>query len=331
MNKILTVVVPTYNMEKYLRRCLDSLIIKDENLFDTLEVLVVIDGGNDSSSNIAHEYQDKFPQVFRVIDKENGGHGSCCNVGIREGRGKYIHFLDSDDWFDEYNFPLYLQRLQKETSDVVVTQRMDEYVSSGTSEKHSFSSITYEKKYSFDEMRGKGFSFSLHEVSYNTDNLRKFDIRFQEKVSYDDTILRFAGFLGTNKLAFYDMVLYHYMLGREGQSVDMITFTRKFNQFYAQIEDLFMNYKRVRNVSEIQNEFLREVLNININWAYSQALKLPYTNSKLYLDKLDKLFNENKTNCGLTEMRSIRLYHRMPFALLHVICGILLKFKVISR
>ena len=61
MEKILTIVIPTYNMESYLRKCLDSLIIDDKDLFERLEVLVINDGSKDASSTIAHEYQDKYP------------------------------------------------------------------------------------------------------------------------------------------------------------------------------------------------------------------------------------------------------------------------------
>lgn len=69
MEKILTIVIPTYNMQDYLRRCLDSLIVPEEQM-KQLEVLVVNDGSKDNSSAIAHEYQDKYPGTFRVIDKE---------------------------------------------------------------------------------------------------------------------------------------------------------------------------------------------------------------------------------------------------------------------
>lgn len=82
MEKILTIVIPTYNMQDYLRRCLDSLIVPEEQM-KHLEVLVVNDGSKDNSSAIAHEYQDKYPDTFRVIDKENGNYGSCVNRGLR--------------------------------------------------------------------------------------------------------------------------------------------------------------------------------------------------------------------------------------------------------
>lgn len=99
MEKILTIVIPTYNMQDYLRRCLDSLIVPEEQM-QLLEVLVVNDGSKDNSSAIAHEYQDKYPGTFRVIDKENGNYGSCVNRGLKEATGKYIKILDADDWFD---------------------------------------------------------------------------------------------------------------------------------------------------------------------------------------------------------------------------------------
>ena len=84
MAKILTVVIPTYNMEKYLDRCLTSLIVTNNDLLERLEVLVVIDGAKDRSSEIAHSYQIRYPQTFIVIDKENGNYGSCVNRGVAE-------------------------------------------------------------------------------------------------------------------------------------------------------------------------------------------------------------------------------------------------------
>ena len=100
MAKILTVVIPTYNMEKYLDRCLTSLIVTNNDLLERLEVIVVIDGAKDRSSEIAHSYQIRYPQTFIVIDKENGNYGSCVNRGVAEATGKYIKILDADDWFD---------------------------------------------------------------------------------------------------------------------------------------------------------------------------------------------------------------------------------------
>ena len=97
MEKLLSIVVPVYNVEKYINKCLESLAVSEEQMAQ-LEVLVVNDGTPDNSAIMAKEFEKKYPQTFRVIDKENGGHGSCCNLGLKEAHGKYIHFLDSDDW-----------------------------------------------------------------------------------------------------------------------------------------------------------------------------------------------------------------------------------------
>ena len=99
MEKLLTVVVPVYKVEKYINKCLDSLVVPDKQM-ERLEVLAVNDGTPDNSALMAKEYEKKYPQTFKVIDKENGGHGSAWNRGVAEATGKYIKFLDSDDWFD---------------------------------------------------------------------------------------------------------------------------------------------------------------------------------------------------------------------------------------
>ena len=121
MNKILTVVIPTYNMEKYLRKCLNSLIIDDKDLLKSLEVLVINDGSQDSSSVIAHEYEQSYPEIFRVIDKENGNYGSCINRGLREATGKYIKILDADDSFDTKNFSVLLKNMASIDVDMFIS------------------------------------------------------------------------------------------------------------------------------------------------------------------------------------------------------------------
>ena len=87
MNKTLTIIIPSYNMEKYLDRCLSSLII-DDGLMDLLEALIINDGSKDRTSEIGHQYETKYPGTFRVIDKENGHYGSCINRGLTEAKGK---------------------------------------------------------------------------------------------------------------------------------------------------------------------------------------------------------------------------------------------------
>ena len=90
----LSIVIPVYNVEKYLRKCLDSVIVPGLNGY---EIVIVNDGAIDSSPAIAAEYAEKYPELVRLISTPNGGLGAARNVGIRSARGEYLVFLDSDD------------------------------------------------------------------------------------------------------------------------------------------------------------------------------------------------------------------------------------------
>ena len=102
MEKILTVVVPTYNAEKYLRDNLESFEIPE--LMQDIEILIVNDGSTDHSLEIVREYAERYPDTYRVITKENGGHGSGINCGIECALGTYFKVVDADDWVGKEAF-----------------------------------------------------------------------------------------------------------------------------------------------------------------------------------------------------------------------------------
>lgn len=266
MNKILTVVVPVYKVEPYINKCLESLVVP-EKLMTLLEVIVVNDGTPDNSAVMAKEFEKKYPDTFRVIDKENGGHGSCCNVGLREANGKYIHFLDSDDWFDE-NFPLYLERLAKEDADVVLTHCVLEYAKSGTCKVRHSLKLEYDKQYEFRSIPLDHLpfnTFSLHECSYSVDLLRRNGISFMEHCSYDDTILSLAPIPFVKQVSLYDLALYHYLLEREGQSMDKKIYAKKLSQSLDNIRFLFDHCNNVeKELDEATQKFCKKVLNLYV-------------------------------------------------------------------
>ena len=91
-------------MEEYLPKCLGSLIIDNKELMQMLDVIVINDGSNDHTSKIAHEFETKYPNVFKVIDKQNGHYGSCINEGLRQMKGRFVRIIDADDSVDSVNF-----------------------------------------------------------------------------------------------------------------------------------------------------------------------------------------------------------------------------------
>ena len=95
-NRILTVIIPIYNKQNLLRQCLDSFAVK--SFTGRLEVLAIDDGSSDASLSIALEYNMVYPEIFKVIHKENGGVGSVMNTGLKNASGKYIKEVDADDY-----------------------------------------------------------------------------------------------------------------------------------------------------------------------------------------------------------------------------------------
>lgn len=91
----LSYIIPVYNVEKYIRQCLDSILAQT---MDDYEIILVDDGSPDNCPAICDEYQEKYPDIVKVIHKENGGPAVARNVGIREAKGEYLFFADSDDY-----------------------------------------------------------------------------------------------------------------------------------------------------------------------------------------------------------------------------------------
>ena len=96
--KLLSIAVPCYNSEKYMRKCVESLLPGGEDV----EIIIVDDGSDkDDTARIADEYQERYPSIVKAVHKENGGHGSAVNAGIDAAAGLYFKVVDSDDWVKE--------------------------------------------------------------------------------------------------------------------------------------------------------------------------------------------------------------------------------------
>lgn len=214
-DKILSIVIPTYNMEKYLDKCLTSLIISDKKLFESLEVLVVIDGAKDRSSEIAHNYQEKYPNVIRVIDKENGNYGSCVNRGLLEAVGKYFLVLDADDSFDNDCFLEYLKNIQNLDVDLIINSGCNVAPDGRVLFKWD---IEYTPK-TILEIEKLGHEW-IHEIAYRTEILKEMQYKQTEGMSYTDEEFCFFPMVNVRNFYYVPGCLYKYLVGRDGQTVD---------------------------------------------------------------------------------------------------------------
>ena len=215
MEKLLTIIIPTYNMEKYLNQCLDSLLT--EKAQGLLDILVVIDGSKDRSSEIAHGYADRYPETVRVIDKENGNYGSCINRGIVEGRGKYVKILDADDRYDIAVLDDYLEALAKVDVDLFLSDTLQVTEDGETVKEIRFSMpageiLNFEGYCKVDEL-------PMHSIAYKLENVRKLGYRQTEGISYTDTEWAFFPMQAVKTCCYFPKPLYRYLIGRVGQTM----------------------------------------------------------------------------------------------------------------
>ena len=216
MKKVLSVVIPTYNMEKYLSNCLDSFIY-DEKMTD-VEVIVVNDGSKDGSLAIAKEYEAKYPNIFKVVDKENGGHGSTINAGLKVASGKYFKVVDSDDWVNTEHFRVLVEELKACDCDAVCANFNRKYELENRTEIND-SCKGFSGKYNIDEIHNDNL-FTMHSMTYKTENIK--DIFILEHCFYVDVLFNLYCHSRSKTVYFIpDMDVYQYRLGRAGQSVSM--------------------------------------------------------------------------------------------------------------
>ena len=106
--KLLSIAVPCYNSEAYMRNCIESLLPGGEEV----EIIIVDDGSTkDRTPQIADEYAAKYPTIVKVVHQENGGHGEAVNTGLKNSTGVYFKVVDSDDWLDAESYQKVLKKL----------------------------------------------------------------------------------------------------------------------------------------------------------------------------------------------------------------------------
>ena len=227
-NKVLTIIVPSYNMEAFLPKCLGSLIVAPE-LMACLEVLVVNDGSKDRTSEIARDFAAKWPGTFKVIDKVNGHYGSCINVGIAESSGEYIKILDADDYFSVDAFRIYLGFLLDLCDHPKDDFKQPDMVWNDfafVDEKLRFNRVCRRCPKGFDvvdieDARVRLDGLYMHQVAYRSSLLKSMKYRQIEGICYTDNqwCQEPVAFAGT--VAYCPVVLYNYLVGRSGQSVSV--------------------------------------------------------------------------------------------------------------
>ena len=316
-NKLMTVVVPVYKVEQYINKCLDSLVLPEEWM-QKLEVLVVNDGTPDRSAEMAREYEVKYPATFRIIDKENGGHGSAWNRGVEEANGKYLRFLDSDDWFTTTEFIKLLERLDKMDVDLVISNynrywvQKDQFepmpvvgLSSGTVLDADF--------LNWGEMPWEITSF--WRCTYRTAMLREERPLFVEKVFYDDMKLTIVSIILAKTVCYLDLAVYNYLLGRPGQTMTPENQRKHFLHKFTVLKDYFDFYLSHPVSSDCKNAFMDRRIKYYLHNIFYQFSRFPFKASKRYLAEWKEYYLKLAGKVGLDTYpyASVKYFFTLPF------------------
>lgn len=243
--KILSLVIPAYNMQKYINRCIDSLLYPAFS--DLLEIIIVNDGSKDRTMEFANVYKELWPYDIIIINKENGGHGSCINSGIKIASGKYIKLVDSDDFLDSTELLKHVLYLNSCSDDMVITN-YNRFFEDGHIEHVSYSDrLTDRKTYTADffyQALLKDSSFAsyahMHSITYKTSVLQKNNIIITENSFYVDQEYITYPLKFVKTISYQPIYLYHYFIGRIGQSVDPNIANKR----------AYMNLNIIRNIKK---------------------------------------------------------------------------------
>ena len=221
---LISIIVPIYNVENYLRMCLDSI---EHQTYSNIEVLLINDGSPDSSGEICQEYVARDSR-FRYFEKGNGGLSDARNYGVARAKGKFLTFIDSDDWVEATYIEDMYQAALKNDSEIVISN----YAQFDVKENHYLIHVWddyYEETYEGEELINKLPLLEPRDYSFVTSwgilfSRSLFDnIRFPKGKLTEDSRTNYKLFAKSSRSTYIHKSLYIYRIGREGSIVNTVT------------------------------------------------------------------------------------------------------------
>jgi glycosyltransferase involved in cell wall biosynthesis len=243
--KLLSIAIPCYNSSDYMRKCIDSLLTGGEDV----EIIIVNDGSSDNTMDIAEEYRERFPSIVKVVNKENGGHGSGVNTGIEKAKGLYYKVVDSDDWVNQAAYMNILDKLREFTEngtpvDMLVSNFV--YEKEGEKRKKVMSyhhALPQDRIFGWKDVRHfrVGQYILMHSVIYRTNLLRECGLKLPEHTFYVDNIFVFNPLPYVKTMYYLDVNFYRYYIGRSDQSVNEQVMIGRIDQ-QIKVNKLMVDY-----------------------------------------------------------------------------------------
>ena len=308
--KTLSITVPCYNSQEYMRNCVDSLLKGGEDV----EIIIVNDGSKDRTSEIAHEFEAKYPTIIKVVDKENGGHGDAVNIGLEHATGKYFKVVDSDDWVNEEALCKILDVLKKfETDNEEIDMLLSNYVYEKEGMEHK-KVIEYRNVlpqntiFRWNDIKRfhLGQYILMHSVIYRTEFLKLIQLHLPKHTFYVDNLYVYYPLPHVRKMYYLDVDFYRYFIGREDQSVNEKVMIGRVDQQIFVTKNMIDMYE----MKNITNKKLRQYM---INYL---AIMMTVSSILLIRSKKEENLEKKKELWKYLKRTDYRTYWKIRYGIL---------------
>jgi len=214
-----------------MSHCIETLLTGGEEV----EIIIINDGSKDNTLKIAREYEKKYPTIIKVVDKENGGHGSGVNKGLELASGLYYKVVDSDDWAEEESLQKILKKIaefQKNNTTVDLFIANYVYEKEGKQKVIRYPNIPENEIFTWENTKKFkiGEYLLMHSVFYRTEFLKSTNIHLPEHTFYVDNIFVYYPLPFVKTMYYLNTNFYRYFIGREDQSVNESIMIQRIDQ-----------------------------------------------------------------------------------------------------
>lgn len=239
-----------------MAKCVESLICE---VLTDLDVIIVNDGSRDETLQIAQSFAEQHPDSISVINKENGNYGSCINAALKIAKGKYVKVLDADDSFNTSRLPDFVTFLKNVETSVVISDYVIVNEQGETTQTITFSDKITDKILCFrdaTEILGHEM-LQMHAVTYKLSLLKHVGYKQTEGISYTDQEWMFSPMALVESISIYPGIIYKYLVGRAGQTIDTNVSYKAVNQTMQVMESLMRRFKALQpSIDDERREYL---------------------------------------------------------------------------
>lgn len=309
MKAKITIIIPIYNVEKYIRECLNSI---EKQSYKNFIVMAVDDGSPDNSKNIVQEFVERDSR-FTLVEKENGGYGSVLEYGIKNIKTKYFLICDPDDWLEKDALEKLYNFAEKKKLDITVGDKYHVYLGRNMNKEY-VKCVPKDLKIEPKRVYTKNIQyFAFSEVSPHAKLFRTAiskEISFPHKISYTDTILYIMSLANAKRVAYYNEALADYLIDRPGNTMTNVRESRLSNtiRVWDSLYDQLSHKNNVDVLWSFMYQEIRLILQLFKNVKIKTDNKLKYKKNIYKRILLLQKHRSNIDNCIFKSKNKLKSY-----------------------